>query len=157
MVAAILTIMPGGKRTGGRVVATCANPSCGVRRTVPAWRLRRVKQWTHSVACRDVVAALRTDRLLPKGGRIYRDGYVYRHVGRAHHHADGQGYAPEHFLVVEAILARRLTGAERVRRISVYRDDNRPEVLFVVTPDGSWNVTELAQREAVALAQAGVT
>lgn len=93
------------------------------------------------------MATLRRDRHLPKGGRIFRHGYPYRHVGRDHHLADRRGYAPEAPIVAEEVLGRRLEGDELVRRIGFVRSDSRPEMLVVVSPRGSWLLPDLARLE----------
>lgn len=135
-------------RVAVRRMVICANPACQRPVERPRWHLARVAQPACGEACKAVVASLRP-RVLRRGGRILRDGYVYRKVGKTHHHADAQGYAPEHILVAEDVLGRRLRGDEVVKRVSLYRRDNRPDVLFVVSPAGTWSVVALAAMERI--------
>lgn len=67
-----------------------------------------------------------------KGGRYIRRGYVMRYAPK-HLAADGKGYVPEHRLVMEGLLCRRLKSDESVHHINGKHDDNRPENLAVMT------------------------
>jgi hypothetical protein len=66
-----------------------------------------------------------------KGGRQYRGGYVFVLVPPDHPGVQGttKRYLPEHRLVMEQVLGRRLGKTEQVHHKNGVRDDNRPENL----------------------------
>jgi hypothetical protein len=65
-----------------------------------------------------------------RGGRYTApNGYVYVRVPPGHHLARANGYAPEHRLVMELALGRRLLPKEVVHHLNHTRADNRPENL----------------------------
>lgn len=62
--------------------------------------------------------------------RIKSKGYVLI-WNPEHHRAFNDGYVPEHVLVAEQMLGRRLTKDEVVHHRNRVKDDNRPENLIV--------------------------
>jgi hypothetical protein len=68
-----------------------------------------------------------------KGGRtVTPSGYVLLRVRAGHHLADVRGYAPEHRLVAEEKLGRRLLPGEVPHHLNGVKSDNRPENIVVV-------------------------
>lgn len=134
----------------------CAN-GCGrmVRRT--PYQLRRYGFQVCGKACLDEYNHKRAAaRPVRQRSRWIRGGYVYVYVGPRHHLADSKGYAPEHYLITEDILGRRLRANERVRRLaSGDRQDNRPAVLFIEWIDQQSGEARAANVLAVARAEAG--
>lgn len=68
-------------------------------------------------------------------GARMRNGYRYIYLPE---HPDAltvkwAGYIPEHRVVAELALGRRLSKAEQVHHVNGIRDDNRPENLVVLT------------------------
>lgn len=134
------------------VALTCSNPECRKPFERPRWWARRVLMPACSRPCRDVVNRIRTDHYKPKNGRILSHGYARRWVGHHHHLADMRGYALETALVAEEVLGRRLRGDERVKRIGFLKHDNRPEMLVIISPAGTWPLLDLAEQERNSLA-----
>jgi len=103
-----------------------------------------VQHPTCSLACRD---ALKHGRGRSVGSLVLRDGYVNVRLGQAHRLANSEGYAPAQLVVAERLLGRPLRGDERVRRLAFYREDNRPESLFVQDVEGPKALVPLALQE----------
>ena len=69
-----------------------------------------------------------------KGGRILLNGYVYL-MRKDHPRSIGNGYVPEHVLVMEKHLGRYIPLGEDVHHINGDKQDNRIENLEVMKHD----------------------
>lgn len=66
-----------------------------------------------------------------KGGRTKSSGYILIKK-RDHPSANKMGYVPEHRLIMEGYLGRKLKPYEFIHHINGIRDDNRIENLIIV-------------------------
>lgn len=80
--------------------------------------------------------------------KIIKDGYVLIYQPD-HPYADHQGHVREHRLVMEAKLGRYLFPWEKVHHKFGIRDDNRPEMLEILSP-GEHSLREMFCKECPA-------
>jgi len=67
-----------------------------------------------------------------ENGRYVHEGYV--HIKKpGHHRSDRCGYVPEHIIVAEKKLGRKIKKTEHVHHDNEQRSDNRPENLVVMS------------------------
>ena len=68
-----------------------------------------------------------------KGGKVYKNGYIYTYVGLEFPGHDNRGYYPEHKLIAEKALKRKMKSDEIVHHINGKKDDNRNCNLLICT------------------------
>lgn len=69
-----------------------------------------------------------------KGGRTVCNGYVLLYHPEPHARKSRKNYVPEHILVAETSVGRKLTENETVHHKNGIKNDNRPENLQVLSP-----------------------
>lgn len=72
------------------------------------------------------------------GGRVRTtQGYIHIHHPDQHIRKINRGYVPEHILIAESALGRKLTKIEAIHHINEIKDDNHPENLYLFPSESS--------------------
>lgn len=90
-----------------------------------------------------------------KGGRKKGKGGYILVLAKDHPNADCQGYVPEHRLVAESVLGRRLSKREIVHHIDGDPANNCPENLEVFDSNGNHVSTTISREDRANAARSG--
>jgi len=73
-----------------------------------------------------------------KGGRVKTtQGYIHIYYSGKHLRKVNKSYVPEHILVAESTLQRKLTKSEAIHHINEIKHDNRPENLYLFSSESA--------------------